>query len=197
MKIFLATKNLDKISEFKQILSKMNVELVTCHDIEIPDVEETGTTFVENAILKAKSASKITNLPTIADDSGIEVDFLNGRPGVWSARYAGKNATNSENNKKLLDELKDVPVEKRGACYRCVIVFMRFTNDPFPFIAQDSWKGRINNHEVGSNGFGYDPIFYLPEMQVTSAELASEDKHKISHRGKALSKFSKYFSDYV
>lgn len=197
MKIFLATKNLDKISEFKQILSKMNVELVTCHDIEIPDVEETGTTFVENAILKAKSASKITNLPTIADDSGIEVDFLNGRPGVWSARYAGKNATNSENNKKLLDELKDVPVEKRGACYRCVIVFMRFTNDPFPFIAQDSWKGRINNHEVGSNGFGYDPIFYLPEMQVTSAELAPEDKHKISHRGKALSKFSKYFSDYV
>ncbi len=197
MKIFLATKNLDKISEFKQILSKMNVELVTCHDIEIPDVEETGTTFVENAILKAKSASKITNLPTIADDSGIEVDFLNGRPGVWSARYAGKNATNSENNKKLLDELKDVPVEKRGACYRCVIVFMRFTNDPFPFIAQDSWKGRINNHEVGSNGFGYDPIFYLPEMQVTSAELAPEDKHKISHRGKALLKFSKYFSDYV
>ena len=197
MKIFLATKNLDKISEFKQILSKMNVELVTCHDIEIPDVEETGTTFVENAILKAKSASKITNLPTIADDSGIEVDFLNGRQGVWSARYAGKNATNSENNKKLLDELKDVPVEKRGACYRCVIVFMRFTNDPFPFIAQDSWKGRINNHEVGSNGFGYDPIFYLPEMQVTSAELAPEDKHKISHRGKALLKFSKYFSDYV
>ena len=197
MKIFLATKNLDKISEFKQILSKMNVELVTCHDIEIPDVEETGTTFVENAILKAKSASKITNLPTIADDSGIEVDFLNGRPGVWSARYAGKNATNSENKKKRLDELKDVPVEKRGACYRCVIVFMRFTNDPFPFIAQDSWKGRINNHEVGSNGFGYDPIFYLPEMQVTSAELAPEDKHKISHRGKALSKFSKYFSDYV
>lgn len=197
MKIFLATKNKGKITEFKQILSKMNVDLVTCKDIDIPDVEETGSTFVENAILKARSAANYTLLPSIADDSGIEVDYLNGRPGVWSARYAGDNATNLENNEKLLKELEGVPDIKRGACYRCVIVFMRFSDDPFPFIAQDSWKGRINNRIEGINGFGYDPIFFLPEKNKTSAELEPDDKHQISHRGKALLKFSMYFKDYV
>ena len=153
MKIFLATKNKDKITEFQEILYKMNVELVTCYDIDIPDVEETGSTFVENAILKARSASNFTSLPSIADDSGIEVDYLNGRPGVWSARYAGEDATNKENNNKLLEELDGVPDIQRGACYRCVIVFMRFSNDPFPFIAQDSWRGRINDKHQGTNGF--------------------------------------------
>ena len=197
MKIFLATKNKDKITEFQEILSKMNVELVTCHDIDIPDVEETGSTFVENAILKARSASNFTSLPSIADDSGIEVDYLNGRPGVWSARYAGEDATNKENNNKLLEELDGVPDIKRGACYRCVIVFMRFSDDPFPFIAQDSWEGRINDKHKGTNGFGYDPIFLLPDRNITSAELKPCDKHKISHRGKALLKFSHYFKDYV
>ena len=197
MKIFLATKNKDKITEFQEILYKMNVELVTCHDIDIPDVEETGSTFVENAILKARSASNFTSLPSIADDSGIEVDYLNGRPGVWSARYAGEDATNEENNNKLLEELDGVPDIKRGACYRCVIVFMRFSNDPFPFIAQDSWIGRINDKPQGANGFGYDPIFFLPDRNITSAELRPSDKHKISHRGKALLKFSNYFINYV
>jgi XTP/dITP diphosphohydrolase len=198
MKIFLATKNNDKITEFQQILSNMNnVELVTSKDIDIPDVEETGSTFVENAILKARSAANFTSLPSIADDSGIEVDYLNGRPGVWSARYAGEDATNEMNNKKLLNELEGVSNDKRGACYRCVIVFMRFSNDPFPYIAQDSWKGRINDKYAGTNGFGYDPIFFLPERNITSAELDPSDKHKISHRGKALNKFSNYFTDYV
>ena len=197
MKIFLATKNQGKIKEFEQILSNLEVELVTCHDIDIPDVEETGTTFVENAILKARSATKNTNLPSIADDSGIEVDYLNGRPGVKSARYAKQNATNKENNIKLLEELKDVPVESRGARYRCVIVFMRFFDDPFPFISHGSWQGIIHDKEVGANGFGYDPIFYLPKLNITSAELESNEKHKISHRGKALKKFSNFFSDYV
>ena len=197
MKIFLATKNKDKITEFQEILYKMNVELVTCHDIDIPDVEETGSTFVENAILKARSASNFTSLPSIADDSGIEVDYLNGRPGVWSARYAGEDATNKENNNKLLEELDGVPDIKRGACYRCVIVFMRFSNDPFPFIAQDSWRGRINDKHQGANGFGYDPIFFLPDRNITSAELRPSDKHEISHRGKALLKFSNYFTNYV
>ena len=198
MKIFLATKNNDKITEFQQILSNMNnVELVTSKDIDIPDVEETGSTFVENAILKARSAANFTSLPSIADDSGIEVDYLNGRPGVWSARYAGEDATNEMNNEKLLKELEGVSNDKRGACYRCVIVFMRFSNDPFPYIAQDSWKGRINDKYAGANGFGYDPIFFLPERNITSAELEPSDKHKISHRGKALIKFSNYFTDYV
>ena len=197
MKIFLATKNKDKITEFQEILYKMNVELVTCYDIDIPDVEETGSTFVENAILKARSASNFTSLPSIADDSGIEVDYLNGRPGVWSARYAGEDATNKENNNKLLEELDGVPDIKRGACYRCVIVFMRFSNDPFPFIAQDSWIGRINDKPQGANGFGYDPIFFLPDRNITSAELEPSDKHEISHRGKALLKFSNYFINYA
>lgn len=197
MKIFLATKNKGKITEFQQILSKMNVELVTCYDIDIPDVEETGSTFVENAILKARSAANFTSLPCIADDSGIEVDYLNGRPGVWSARYAGEAASNQDNNDKLLKELKNVPNNERGACYRCVIVFMRSSSDPFPFIAQDSWRGRINDRHVGTNGFGYDPIFFLPERNITSAELEPDEKHKISHRGKALLNFSQYFTDYV
>ena len=197
MKIFLATKNPGKISEFKEILSELHVDLLTCNDLEIPDVEETGTTFVENAILKAKSASETTKLPSIADDSGIEVDFLNGRPGVWSARYAGSDATNEENNLKLVSELKGTADNERGACYRCVIVFMRFHNDPFPFIAQDSWRGSILEYQRGSNGFGYDPIFYLPNKGMTAAELDSREKHKISHRGKALKKFNDFFTRYV
>mgnify|MGYP001453655204 FL=1 len=197
MKIFLATKNPGKISEFKEILSELRVDLLTCNDLEIPDVEETGTTFVENAILKAKSASETTKLPSIADDSGIEVDFLNGRPGVWSARYAGSDATNEENNLKLVSELQGAADNERGACYRCVIVFMRFHNDPFPFIAQDSWRGSILEYQRGSNGFGYDPIFYLPNKGMTAAELDSGEKHKISHRGKALKKFNDFFTRYV
>ena len=197
MKIFLATKNPGKISEFKEILSELHVDLLTCNDLEIPDVEETGTTFVENAILKAKSASETTKLPSIADDSGIEVDFLNGRPGVWSARYAGSDATNEENNLKLVSELQGTADNERGACYRCVIVFMRFHNDPFPFIAQDSWRGSILEYQRGSNGFGYDPIFYSPNKGMTAAELDSREKHKISHRGKALKKFNDFFTRYV
>ena len=188
MKIFLATKNPGKISEFKEILSELHVDLLTCNDLEIPDVEETGTTFVENAILKAKSASETTKLPSIADDSGIEVDFLKGRPGVWSARYAGINATNDENNLKLLSELQGVAENERGACYRCVIVFMRFHNDPFPFIAQDSWKGSILQYQRGSNGFGYDPIFYYPKLKKTFGELNPVIKHEISHRNLAFKK---------
>ena len=197
MKIFLATKNPGKISEFREILSGLDVDLVTCNDLKIPDVEETGSSFVENAILKARSASKTTKLPSIADDSGIEVDFLKGRPGVWSARYAGIGATNEENNLKLLSELQEAADNERGACYRCVIVFMRFHNDPFPFIAQDSWKGSILQYQRGSNGFGYDPIFYLPDKGMTAAELDSSEKHKISHRGKALQKFNDFFTSYV
>ena len=197
MKIFLATKNSGKISEFREILSGLNVDLVTCNDMKIPDVEETGSSFVENAILKARSASETTKLPSIADDSGIEVDFLKGRPGVWSARYAGIGSTNEENNLKLLSELQGAADNERGACYRCVIVFMRFHNDPFPFIAQDSWKGSILQYQRGSNGFGYDPIFYLPDKGMTAAELDSAEKHKISHRGKALQKFNNFFTSYV
>ncbi len=186
MKIILASKNQDKIDEIKKILIKCDIELMTFNEINIPDVEETGSTFIENAILKAKSASEFTGLASIADDSGIEVEFLKGKPGIKSARYAGENASNEENNLKLLSELNNIPFEKRKACYRCVIVYMRFPNDPFPFISYGSWEGYIASKPEGGNGFGYDPVFYLPEYKKTSAEITPSEKNKISHRAKAL-----------
>ena len=182
MKIILASKNQDKIREIGKILRNSKRILMTCNDIEIPEVEETGSTFVENAILKARSASLITGLAAIADDSGIEVDYLNAKPGIKSARYSGDNATNESNNSKLLKALDGVPYEKRKACYRCVIVYMRFPDDPFPVITSGSWEGYITEQLIGSNGFGYDPLFYLPEYDKTSAQISSSLKNKISHR---------------
>ena len=194
MKIILASKNQDKIREIGKILRNSKRMLMTCNDIEIPEVEETGSTFVENAILKARSASLITGLAAIADDSGIEVDYLNAQPGIKSARYSGDNATNESNNLKLLKALDGVPYEKRKACYRCVIVYMRFPDDPFPVITSGSWEGYITEQLIGSNGFGYDPLFYLPEYDKTSAQISSSLKNKISHRAKALKKLENYFN---
>ena len=194
MKIILASKNQDKIREIGKILESSKRTLVTCNDIDIPEVEETGSTFVENAILKARSASLITGLAAIADDSGIEVDYLNAQPGIKSARYSGENATNESNNFKLLKALDGVPYEKRKACYRCVIVYMRFPDDPFPVITSGSWEGYITEQLIGSNGFGYDPLFYLPEYDKTSAQISSSLKNKISHRAKALKKLEDYFN---
>ncbi len=195
MKIILASKNQDKIREIQKILKDTNIELKTFHDIDIPEVEETGVSFVENAILKARSASITTGLPAIADDSGIEVEYINARPGVRSARYSGENATNESNNKKLLKELSGVPHEKRNACYRCVIVFMRFPDDPFPVISTGSWYGVIAEKPIGENGFGYDPIFFLPEFNKTSAQLTDNEKNKISHRALALAGIEEYFDN--
>jgi len=194
MKIILASKNQDKIREIGKILRSSKRKLMTCNDIDIPEVEETGSTFVENAILKARSASLITGLAAIADDSGIEVDYLNAKPGIKSARYSGDNATNESNNSKLLKALDGVPYEKRKACYRCVIVYMRFPDDPFPVITSGSWEGYITEKLIGSNGFGYDPLFYLPEYDKTSAQISSSLKNKISHRAKALKKLEDYFN---
>jgi len=194
MKIILASKNQDKIREIGKILRSSKRKLMTCNDIDIPEVEETGSTFVENAILKARSASLITGLAAIADDSGIEVDYLNAKPGIKSARYSGDNATNESNNFKLLKALDGVPYEKRKACYRCVIVYMRFPDDPFPVITSGSWEGYITEKLIGSNGFGYDPLFYLPEYDKTSAQISSSLKNKISHRAKALKKLEDYFN---
>lgn len=195
MKIILASKNQDKIREIQKILKDTNIELKTFHDIDIPEVEETGVSFVENAILKARSASITTGLPAIADDSGIEVEYINARPGVRSARYSGENATNESNNKKLLEELSGVPQERRNACYRCVIVFMRFPDDPFPVISTGSWYGVIAEKPIGENGFGYDPIFFLPEFNKTSAQLTDDEKNKISHRALALAGIEEYFDN--
>ena len=193
MKVILASKNKDKIREISNILKNSNKTLLTCNDIDIPEVEETGSTFVENAILKARSASLTTGLAAIADDSGIEIDYLGAKPGIKSARYSGKNATNESNNLKLLKALDGVPYEKRKACYRCVIVYMRFPDDPFPIITSGSWEGYITEKLIGTNGFGYDPLFYLPEYDKTSAEISSSLKNRISHRAKALKKLQDYF----
>ena len=194
MKIILASKNQDKIKEIKKILDSCDRMLITCNDVDIPEVEETGSTFVENAILKARSASLVTGLPSIADDSGIEVDYLNAKPGIKSARYSGLNSTNESNNLKLLRALDGVPHVKRGACYRCVIVYMRFPDDPFPIITSGSWKGYITEKLTGTNGFGYDPLFYLPKYDKTSAEISSSLKNNISHRSIALKKLQDYFN---
>ena len=193
MKIILASKNQDKIKEIGKILNRANRTLVTCNDIDIPEVEETGSTFIENAILKARSASISTGLAAIADDSGIEVDYLDAKPGIKSARYSGNNATNESNNLKLLEALDGVPHEKRKACYRCVIVYMRFPDDPFPVITSGSWNGYITDKLVGCNGFGYDQLFYLPDYDKTSAQISSDLKNRISHRAQALIKLEKYF----
>ena len=195
MKIILASKNQDKITEIKKILVNSNIELLTSNDIDIPEVEETGSTFVENAILKARSASRVTGLASIADDSGIEVDYLNGEPGIKSARYSSPGTTNDNNNKKLLKKLNGVPIDKRTARYRCIIVFMRFPDDPFPYISLGSWEGYIAQKPKGDNGFGYDPIFYLPEYKKTSAQISSEEKNMISHRAQALFHLQHYFDN--
>ncbi len=183
----LASGNKGKISEFSAMLNELGIAVKAQAELGVVDVPETGTTFVENAIIKARNAAKHTGLPALADDSGIEVDALNGAPGVYSARYAG-TGDDEDNNAKLIDALKDIAPEKRTARYQCVIVYMRHHEDPSPIIVQKSWEGIIQLTREGENGFGYDPYFYLPQYKCTSAQLDPSEKNKISHRGKALVK---------
>ncbi|MDO9268507.1 MAG: RdgB/HAM1 family non-canonical purine NTP pyrophosphatase [Methylobacter sp.] len=182
--IVLASGNPGKIREIQAILA--NHPIVPQSAFNVVDVEETGTTFVENAILKARNAALHCKLPAIADDSGLVVDALNGAPGVISARYAGVGASDQDNLNKLLRELEGVPDELRTARFICVMVFMAHANDPCPVIAQGIWEGRILDHAVGENGFGYDPVFWVPEQNCASAELPAAVKNSLSHRGQAL-----------
>ena len=183
--VVLASGNTGKLRELAKVLAPLDVILKPQAQFNVPDVEETGFSFVENAIIKARAAAQHTGLPSIADDSGIEVDHLNGAPGIYSARYSG--AGDEANNVLLLKELGDIPEEQRSARFQCVLVYMRHALDPTPQIFQASWEGFILFEPRGENGFGYDPLFYLPEHQCSSAQLAPGIKNRISHRAKASS----------
>jgi len=187
-KIVLASGNQGKIKEIHAILGNYNI--ITQQEFNVEEADETGSTFIENAIIKARNAALHTNLPAIADDSGLIVDALNGAPGVLSARYAGTHANDKDNLQKLLTEMESIPDNQRSARFICVIVLMRHANDPFPIICQASWEGTILKREQGSNGFGYDPIFWLPNENCSSAELNATRKNQLSHRGQALRQLS-------
>ncbi len=187
-KIVLASGNSGKLREIQAVLDAQRFTLVKQSEFNVPDVPETGTTFVENAIIKARHAAKLTNLPALSDDSGIEVDALKGAPGVYSARYAGKHGEDDANNSKLLQELQNVSDEQRTARFQCVIVYMRHAEAPMPIICEGTWEGQILHEISGANGLGYDPLFYVPTHKCSSAELDPAEKNRISHRAQALKK---------
>jgi XTP/dITP diphosphohydrolase len=187
-RIVLASGNAGKIREIQAILA--NHPIVPQAEFNIAEAEETASTFVENAIIKARHAALHSGLPAIADDSGLAVDALQGAPGAFSARYAGPGASDEENLHKLLQEMRGIPDERRSARFICVIVLMAHAADPCPVIAEGIWEGRILHHPVGSNGFGYDPVFWVPGEGCASAELSPERKNLLSHRGQALRKLT-------
>lgn len=188
-RLVLATGNAGKVREMNHILAPLACEVVPQTSLGVPEAEETGLTFVENAIIKARNAAQHSGLPALADDSGLAVDYLNGAPGIYSSRYAGTHASDTDNVEKLLASLRDVPGAERTARFICVIVYMRNAEDPTPLICQGSWEGSILNSPRGQNGFGYDPVFLVPTHQCASAELAADVKNKLSHRAQALLAF--------
>ena len=187
-KVVLASNNAAKLREIQAVVDKQRYQLVAQSELQIGEVAETGTTFVENAIIKARHAALQCGLSALADDSGIEVDALQGAPGIYSARYAGRHASDASNNEKLLAELQGVPDHERTARFRCVIVYMRHAHDPMPILCQGTWEGRILQEAAGCNGFGYDPLFYVPSHDCSSAQLDPAEKNRISHRAQALQK---------
>ena len=193
-KMVLASANSGKIKELQELLADLGLSIVPQGDLNIPDIEETGLTFVENAILKARNAAALSGLSAIADDSGLEVDYLLGAPGIYSARFSGDGATDATNREKLLNALTDAPSDQRGARYQAVIVYLRHADDPTPIICQGTWEGSIAVEHRGTGGFGYDPIFYVPEMACHAAELDKATKHSLSHRGKAIAQFLQQMS---
>lgn len=191
--IVLATGNQGKLREFAQLLAPLSIDVVTQADMGVTEVAETGLSFVENAILKARNACAQTGLPAIADDSGLEVDALLGAPGIYSSRYAGENASDADNIDALLTALQDVPETERQARFQCVLVFMRHADDPTPLICQGTWHGQILNAPAGEGGFGYDPVFFVAETDCSAAELSAQQKHAVSHRGQAMRRFIEEF----
>jgi XTP/dITP diphosphohydrolase len=187
-KIVLASNNEGKLREIEAVLDQQQFRLIQQSEFNVSKVEEIGTTFVENAIIKARHAAQRARMPALSDDSGIVVDALHGAPGVCSARYAGDDANDVSNNTKLLQQLVDIPATKRTARFQCVIVYMRHAQDPIPLICQGTWEGAILYELKGPNGFGYDPLFYVPTHDCSSAELDPAEKNRISHRAQALQK---------
>lgn len=182
-RVVLATGNPGKLKEMREIFSGTGIEIVPQSEFNTPDAVEDGLSFIENALKKARNAAEHSGMPALADDSGIEVDALNGEPGIHSARYAGNDESNIE---KLLSELDGIAEDRRTARFQCVIVYLRHATDPVPVIAQGTWEGKILTMPRGEGGFGYDPVFYVPELDCSAAELSAEDKNRLSHRGKAL-----------
>ncbi|MDN3522868.1 RdgB/HAM1 family non-canonical purine NTP pyrophosphatase [Halomonas ramblicola] len=185
-RLILASGNLGKLREFDQLLRPLGYDVHPQSAFEVPEIEETGLTFVENALLKARQASRVGGLPALADDSGLEVDALDGAPGIYSARYAGEPKSDERNNARLLEALAEVPEGRRRGRYWCVLVFLRHAEDPVPRIVQCSWEGEILAHPRGEDGFGYDPLFWLPDRGMSVAELPAAEKNRLSHRGRAL-----------
>lgn len=186
MQVVLASSNRGKLKEIQALLAPLHVRVLPQTALAVPEVEETCPTFVENALLKARNAARFTGLPALADDSGLEVEALGGAPGVYSARYAGPHADDAANVAKLLEALAGFSLEERGARFRCVLVFLRHALDPSPLIAEGTWEGVIAEEPRGEGGFGYDPVFYLPPLKRTAAELTPQGKNALSHRGQAL-----------
>ncbi|WP_100642286.1 XTP/dITP diphosphatase [Alteromonas facilis] len=192
--IVLASGNKGKVAEFNHLLSEFAITVSPQSDFNVESVPETGTTFVENAIIKARHAAAVTGLPAIADDSGLVVSALNGAPGIYSSRYAGENANDSGNIDKLLSDMQES--EDRNAHFYCCLVFLRHANDPVPMIAEGRWFGTITHQRQGDNGFGYDPVFYVPELSKTAAQMPKDEKGRISHRAKALALLMPQLKDY-
>lgn len=185
-KVVLATGNPGKVREMADLLAAFGLDIVAQTELGVESAEETGLTFIENAILKARHAAAVTGLPAIADDSGLAVDALGGAPGIYSARYAGEEASDQQNLLKLLDALEEVPDGQRQAHFHCVLVYLRHAEDPTPLVFHGSWQGEITRSAAGEGGFGYDPIFFVPALGKTAAELSKAEKHAVSHRGKAM-----------
>ncbi len=187
-RIVLASGNPGKLREFQILFATSPWQILPQSAFGVNDVEETGLTFVENALLKARQATSLTGLPAIADDSGLEVRALNNQPGIYSARYAGVGASDKDNIHKLLQQLEDVPMSQRKARFRCVIVYLSSETDPAPVICEGRWEGSIAKSATGQNGFGYDPVFYIPSLNRNAAELSVKQKNRWSHRAQALRK---------
>jgi len=188
-KIILASGNAGKLREFSQLFANWDIQVLPQSAFDVPDADETGLSFIENALIKARHASRISGLPALADDSGLAVDALGGAPGIYSARYAGSAATDADNNRKLLEALQDVPDERRTASFHCALAFVRSGDDPVPLVCSAQWRGRILREPRGEHGFGYDPLFYVESRGMTSAQLAREVKNQLSHRAQAVRQF--------